>query len=176
MNYSEADAARTSNLANDSSTSTFRPSDAAPLASPERTIPLTPSLLGAQGQQHSNRAREEASRALHDTFSWAAGSHGAITQGIVGNESNSGFAGGVYENLHDGLNDGLDPLAPPSMSYGERDPISTVESEKLSVNIGPFLADLSLPPKSLIDRLLDVYWKDIHPQSPVFHEQTFMKR
>ncbi|KAF3407092.1 hypothetical protein DPV78_000999 [Talaromyces pinophilus] len=165
-----------SNLANDSLTLTFKPSDATLLASPERTIPLTPSLLAAQGQQHSNRAREEASRALHDTFSWAAGSHGAITQGMVGSESNSGFGEDVYENLHDALNDGLDSLAPPSIRYGERAPISTVESEKFCVNIEPFLADLSLPPKSLIDRLLDIYWKDIHPQSPVFHEQTFMKR
>jgi hypothetical protein len=95
---------------------------------------------------------------------------------MVGSESNSGFGEDVYENLHDALNDGLDSLAPPSIRYGERAPISTVESEKICVNIEPFLADLSLPPKSLIDRLLDVYWKDIHPQSPVFHEQTFMKR
>lgn len=43
-------------------------------------------------------------------------------------------------------------------------------------SLGFIGADLSLPPRRVTDHLLQIYWEEIHPLSPLLHEQTFMMR
>ncbi|KAL4780392.1 fungal-specific transcription factor domain-containing protein [Aspergillus varians] len=37
-------------------------------------------------------------------------------------------------------------------------------------------ADLSMPPRAIVDHLLHTWWEQIHPVSPVLHQPTFMNR
>lgn len=100
-----------------------------------------------------------------------------ISPGIEGSASSVNLAGNVYDSLEHRPNHSVDVVRPLSIVYETKAPVNLVCEVRIhAARIGQFLVDISLPPKPLVDRFLEVYWNEIHPQSPLFYQQGFMKR
>jgi hypothetical protein len=103
-----------------------------------------------------------------------------MTPRVVGSSSCVGFIENVQEVLrHAPVKRGISST-PSKVIYDMSGHFgSSAGSERIrnSRQITPALvADLSLPPRNLMNRLLQKYWAEIHIMSPLLHEQTFMLR
>ncbi|EED21917.1 hypothetical protein TSTA_091580 [Talaromyces stipitatus ATCC 10500] len=88
-------------------------------------VPFTPTGPAVQEQQKGNQARQEASRALNGTSSWAAEPYEDISPGIVGSASSIDF---VENPLQGASNLGVDVIGLLPTVYDARVPIGTARN------------------------------------------------
>lgn len=83
--------------------------------------------------------------------------------GVLGRTSGAGFMEEAYQALNHRRHKDLRFSHITDQSHGDRFLVSIA-------------ADLSMPPRAIVDHLLHTWWEHIHPINPVLHQPTFMNQ
>lgn len=85
--------------------------------------------------------------------------------GVLGKSSGAGFMAEAYQALNRGNYD--KPLRVSQSTERGR------SGTRLQASM---VVDFSLPPRSMMDPLLRMWWEQVHPLNPILHQPTFMNR